>query len=151
MGALTITISANSVAWYGAVVATASALIATANYLGDKRKLKVKVTHGLFVGNTFDIDEKMMVFVGAANVGKRPVTVNSAGFRFRNGQDIVLMETPGLQLPFTVEEGKKCQTWIEKKDLVKAMKKQKSRIKFGWYTDSTGKLYKGKYKINDVM
>jgi len=146
-----VNISANAVAWYGAIVASVSVLLATFSYIGDKRKIKVRVSHGLFMGHSLSLDEKMTVFLNAANTGKRPVTISSAGFRFKDGQDIVLTETPNLRLPFTIEEGRSCQTWIEKSSLLKAMKHEKSRIKFGWYRDSTGKLYKGKYRINDTV
>ena len=143
MPEFSIQITASAVAWYGAIVATASALIAFFNYLSERRKIKVTISHGFLVYGR-GLEDRLRVFINAANIGKRPVTVNTVGFRLKNGNDIVLMETPSLQLPFTIEEGRSCQTWIDKKELLGEIKKAKTKIKFGWYRDSTGKYYKGR-------
>lgn len=144
---INISISANSVAWYAAIVATISALIAVLNYLNDKRRLKVSISRGFLTGVG---DDSTKLFLKAANIGKRPVTVNGVGFNLKGKTDITLMHTPMLNLPYTIKEGNSCQTWIEHEEFLMQLKQDGDTIQditHIWFRDSTGKIYKKRAKL----
>lgn len=147
MPEISIVISATTVAWYAAVVSTVSVIIATLNYLGDKRKLKVSASHGFLTGVS---DDSTKVFLTAANTGNRPVTVQGVGLTFKDGSDLILMSTPGLELPKAVEQGDSCATWIDHAELLASLKrdgKSTEDIDLVWFRDSTGKRFTAKYSL----
>lgn len=143
---INITISAATVAWYAAIISTASVIIAILNYLGDKRRLRVSASHGFLTGVG---DDATKVILTAANVGKRPVTVQGVGFLFNDGS-LILMNTPNLRLPKTVEQGESCSTWINHDELLESLKggnRTKKDIKSIWFRDSTGVRFTAKSKL----
>ncbi len=147
MPELSITISANTVAWYAAIVATVSASVTILNYLSDRRKLKVSASHGLITGTG---DWSAKVILTAANTGKRPVTIQGVGFTFYDKSDLILTTTPNLNLPKTVKEGDSCSTWIDHAELITSLRIEKREIgdiKCTWFRDSTGKRYTQKFKL----
>lgn len=147
MGEISITVSAETVAWYGAIIATLSLVIAATKLFADRRRLRVSVDYGILKGVG---DERTKVFISAANIGKRPITVNSLGLRFKDNTEIIIRQTPNLNMPHTLNEGEDCRTWIDKEELVASLaenNKQLSDIEYGWYRDATSKYFTGKYKL----
>lgn len=144
---LSINISAQAVAWYAAIVSTVSVFIAVLNYLSDRRRLKVLAQHGFLTGMG---DDSTKVMISVANIGKRPVTISSVGFEVKDSGDMILISTPNLSLPKTLKEGTSGQTWINHEELLYLLKKEKKTvkdIKYVWCKDSTGKVYKAKFKL----
>lgn len=148
------TISASTVAWYAAIVSTigvmialASAFISFLNYRADKRRLKVSISRGFLSGVG---DESTKLFFKAANVGKRPVTIQSVGMGLGGRTNLILMSTPMLKLPYTIKEGDSAQTWSDHAELIQQLKRSKKTIrdiKTVWFSDSTGEVYNRKVKL----
>lgn len=145
-----IEISANVVAWYGAIVATisfiATFILSLLKYLRDRARVKVKVSHG-FIAPRMQIDNNLKIFVEAINHGRRTVTLKSAGFSLINGEQAVLVNPENIKFPFELKEGKSCMVYYEKTELLKDVKQQKTKIKDAWFRDATGKIYKTKFKL----
>lgn len=144
---LSINISANAVAWYAAIVSTVGVIVATLNFLSDRRRVKVTAQHGFLTGVG---DDSTKVMLTVANIGKRPVTASSVGFAIKGSGDVILTATPNLVLPKTLKEGTSGQTWINHDELMRVLKREKKGvedIEYVWCRDSTGKTYKGKYRL----
>ena len=74
-------VTASSVAWYGAIVATISVIISLLNFLSDKERIKVKYKRGMRITPGDDrYDENTdYTLIEVVNLSKRPVTVKSIG------------------------------------------------------------------------
>ncbi|UZE93095.1 MAG: hypothetical protein IB617_02960 [Candidatus Nealsonbacteria bacterium] len=146
-----IEISADIIAWYGAVVATisliSSIILGAITLLRDRASIKVKISHGFLIyGN--QVDKNLYIFLEAVNKGRRPVTLKSAGFNLKNGHNIVFAKPK--ELPIELTEGKSCQEWFSKKKIKQDCQKMKTTIKYAWFKDATGRVYKKKYKLKDA-
>ena len=147
MPELSIVISAEAVAWYAAVVSTIGVTLGILNHIGDRRMLKISASHGFLTGMG---DGSTKVFLTAANIGKRPVTVEGVGFTFRDKNSLAIMRTPNLNLPKTLKEGQSCSTWIDHAEFLDQLKNGDHTIKDVkkvWFRDSTGKRYESKFKL----
>lgn len=80
---LNIEISASVVAWYGAIVATTSALISFIHFLRDRAKIKVECRSDMQIaGNTGPYSPDKTYFnVTVINRGRRPVNITKAAIR----------------------------------------------------------------------
>jgi len=78
--ALTISISASTVAWYAAIVSTLSALVAAYNVWRDRSRLKVTATPNMKLTGSVGpySEDKTYVLIEAANVGRRAITLSTA-------------------------------------------------------------------------
>jgi len=78
-----IEISATTVAWYGAIVATMSAVIGILNYLRDRSKIKIRYKGGWkIIGQQALYDSAKTYFViTVINKGRRPIRIERAGIR----------------------------------------------------------------------
>lgn len=85
---LDITISATTVAWYGAIVATVSAFIAISNYFRDRARIKIKYRKDVKVtAGPGPYDPNKIYFnITVINKGRRPVNISKAAIR-NIGQD----------------------------------------------------------------
>jgi hypothetical protein len=143
-----IEISANAVAWYGAIVATASVLISLLNFLRDRPKIQLKIFEGLLVyGN--NLGDNTQIFIEAINVGRRSVTLSGAGLTLKNGKQITIIKSEIVNFPYELQEGKSVQVWINKNDAFRDAGEEKTKITYAWYRDATGKIYKTKFYIKD--
>ena len=138
-----IEISANIIAWYGAILATGSLSIAILNYLRDRRVVKIKISDGWLIPNPWGGEDKK-IFIEAQNHGKRPVTLISTGFILSNGSSIVLPVPKNIQFPYKLNEGESVSTFFEKADILKNLKEGVS-VSQGFYVDSIGNKYKTKF------
>jgi len=151
-GTITIKVTAQTVAWYGAIVATIS-FIATftlgiINYLRDRAKIKIKVSEGFLIPSSY-IGDKPQIFIEAINMGRRPVTLVSVGFTLSNGKFLVIPKPMNISFPYELNEGKSVQVFTEKDKLFKQAEEEQSRIKDAWYRDATGRVYKVKFKLEE--
>jgi len=151
MSTLHIEISVSTVAWYGAIVATisviASIILGTITLLRDRASIKVKISHGFLVYGP-NLGEDLYIFIEASNKGRRPVTLTSVGFELKNGHNIVF--TKSRELPKELTEGKSYQEWVSKKEIGRDCQKLKTSIRYAWFKDATGKVYKKRYKLKDA-
>lgn len=140
-----IEVSANSVAWYGAILATGSLVVSILNFLKDRRKVKVKISDGWLIprNNPWGSDEKK-IFIAAENHGKRPVILNQVGFILSNKSSLIMPLPKNISFPYKLNEGESVSTFFEKVDLVKPTQ-EGNVIKYGFYIDSIGNKYKTKF------
>ena len=142
-----IEVSANEVAWYGAIVATASMAVSLLNYLRDKATIKLKVSKVFFAYRS-GLDKGLKLMVKAVNTGRRPITITSVGFSLSNKKDIVILnDSINPNLPTKLNEGEQLQFWIDEKKLLSHLKNSKTELNCAWCQDAASKLYRKKYKI----
>lgn len=138
---LKIEISANIVAWYGAIISTVSILLAFMNYFRDKAKIKVKISQGLFAYGTH-LGNEVKVFIEIINIGRRPITLTGAGLTLKNGKNMFILKSEFINFPFELLEGKSAQVEFNRDEVFEESKKEKSKILYAWYKTATGKMYK---------
>jgi hypothetical protein len=150
-GTLNIEITADTVAWYGAIVGTISFIttfiLGLLSYLRDRGKIKVKLSEGFLIPSIY-LGDKTQIFVEAINTGRRPVTLVGVGFTLSNGKSLVIPKPINISFPYELCEGKATQVFTDRDTLLKQAKEENSEIKFAWYRDATGKVYKTKFKLN---
>src|SRR4051812_37299306 len=102
---LTLTISADKVAWYGAVVATLGTIVQVLNFLRDKKSAKVTYQTNLQIGDGRILYEPgLYLRVKVVNVGRRPFTLSYVGLQYDNGIGVAFgNSTPAL--PCELREG----------------------------------------------
>ena len=139
-----IEISASAVAWYGAIVATGSFGIGFFTFLRDRSKVKLQVSLA-FLTDT----RTWMIGVRAINTGRRVVTLAGAGFETTNGKQIVsICNNPvSVTFPYELREGTSASVMFETEDLKQQLKEEHLVIKYAWYRDATGKLYKKRFRL----
>ena len=145
-------ISAGTVAWYGAIVATisviASIILGSVTLLRDRTKVKIKVSEGFLVYGR-KLSDKSQIFIEAINIGRRTVTLEGAGFTLKNGKHMVILEPLNIRFPHELKEGRSCQIFTDQEELLGDIKKEKSEVVYAWYRDATSKIYKTKFKLKE--
>lgn len=140
-----IEISANTVAWYGAILATVGFILGLLNYLRDNAKIKVEVSEGwLTLGDSLSDDQ---IIIKAINTGRRTITLNNVGFILRGGGSIIIPHPENITFPYELREGKSVLVYTDKMSLLNELKNKKKEIKYAWFIDATGKIYKTKFEI----
>lgn len=139
-----IEISANIVAWYGAIISTISILLAFMNYFRDKAKIQLKISQGLFAYGSH-LGDEIKIFIEIINKGRRPVTLTGAGLTLRNGKNMFILKSEIMNFPFELLEGKSTQIAFNKTEVFEESKKENSQISYAWYKSATGKTYKIKF------
>ena len=112
-----INISGSVLALYGALVATATAIVQIVNFFRDRARIKVTVQqnmemigHPAYAGVT-------LTMIRAVNVGRRPVTITTIGaYRLHPSKAFVCADTTPA-LPVELTEGKYVTALIGQKDL----------------------------------
>jgi hypothetical protein len=145
---LKIEISANTVAWYGAIVATISAVVIILNYLRDRGKIKVKISEGFIIPSSY-LGHNIQIFIEAINIGRRPVTLAGVGFTLKNKKFLIIPKPINISFPYELKEGKAVQVFTDEKELLENAKKENSEIVWAWYRDATGRVYKEKFKSRE--
>jgi hypothetical protein len=151
MPQLTIEISANVVAWYAAVVATAALIMNVLVTWRDRASIVVTGMSGYKVtpGGPYD-PSKDYLLITVSNLGRRPRTISKVGLRLKKGatkSHILAMDSAikGLQ---ELTEGRS-DTWLieygGKSNLLL------DSIKDVWACDQTGKMYRGKFQRLDKL
>ena len=141
---LKIDMSANTVAWYGAIVSTIAIIFNILSYLRDRSKVKVKISQGL-LGYSHHTENNLQIFIEAINIGRRLVTLTGVGFSLKNRKNLYILEPKSIRFPCELQEGKSVQVWTDKKTLLRDVRKEKTSIQHAWYKDATGKFYKTKF------
>ncbi|MEW6226591.1 MAG: hypothetical protein AB1700_00635 [Bacillota bacterium] len=137
------------VAVYGAVLATYTLVV----QLRENRfRVNVKISMGFLVsplGGTSDT----MLFLSASNAGQKVVTLSSQGFLLPNKNQLVIpYPQSNVTFPYELLPGKSCQTWIEAREIARALKLEGiyGEVKLvGFYRDQVDKTYRSKpYKFD---
>lgn len=131
----------------GLLISIASFGISYFTFRRDRASIKVKISNGALIFGS-NLGDNLQIFLEAINHGRRPVTLSGAGFELNNKAQIAITKPEPSSLPFTVEEGKSCLLYINKDEIINNLKKKKLTIKYGWFRDATGKVYKQKFKYN---
>jgi hypothetical protein len=140
-----ITISADVVAWYAAIIGTGSLAVSALNVWRDRPRIKVSADAGNRVhGVSAYSPDKLYISVTVANRGRRPVTISKVWFDTRNhnperGPHMLLSDS-FLQGAREVAEGKAThylmdQTDIDLNDLTRVV-----------VADLTGRTWSGKLR-----
>jgi hypothetical protein len=80
---LTITITAETVAWYGAIVATLALGATLVNLWLDRERIRVEARVGWkMIGGPYKSDKRYIV-ITVSNWGRRPRTIDRVGFTYR--------------------------------------------------------------------
>jgi hypothetical protein len=89
---ISIQISTTSVAWYGAIVATISAIVAILNMWRDQARVKVTFQKGLMIMNAIPpySEDKTYFAVHITNKGRRPVAVGNIAVKYISGETFIL-------------------------------------------------------------
>ena len=141
---ISITISANAIAWYAALVSTVLLIIRYLDYRKDRVNIVLDCrTDYLVHGATAPYKpDTYYILVNVINRGRRPVTIGNVGFitKDKNGADGLLSDSfhPG---PRELTEGKSTNYLIEQERI------DLDKIKYFVASDLTGRQFKGKLKI----
>lgn len=151
MGNISINITAENVAWYGAIVSSLSFsgmfALGLLSYFRDKAKIKVKKEEG-FLAFGPELSD-VHIFLKAINTGRRTVTLVGAGFNLGRKGKLIFPNPKGMQFPYELTEGKSVQLWEDKNTLLHQLDKEKVKVKYAWFSDATGKVYKSRCKIKN--
>jgi len=139
-----VTITAEAVAWYAAIVATAALAVQTVNLWRDRPRIRVSANLGQRVtpGGPYQPDTDYIV-ITVANSGRRPRTIEKVGFTQRlpgKSQPIIALGDSALWGPRELAEGRSAM-WLIVQDDVTA-----DEIEEVWAYDQTGKKYSGKVR-----
>ncbi|MFT5423140.1 MAG: hypothetical protein ACI89L_000914 [Phycisphaerales bacterium] len=132
------------VAWYGAVLATASVAFGCFAIFRDKRKIVLRARANWRITEPFANykTEDIYIYVTAANTGRRPVTLGNLAMQStessKSGWFVVGEWSPKSRL----EEGESASRLVNQKEL------DLSKVKFIAVEDATGKVWKAKIESN---
>ncbi len=145
---LTIQISAEAVAWYGAIIATVSILVSAYSVWRDRARIDVEVNRNV-IG--FPPNTKDFVSITVINKGRRPIIlprISSVGFALKGGNALLSTDPindPINKFPIRIEEGNSTEIYI----VEEAVLKYKNDLLYAFAKDATGKVYKCK-KIKHI-
>lgn len=132
---ISITITAETVAWYAAIISTTMLLLRLIELYRDKVNVKLKCEKNMgIIGNPENIDYIMITVI---NNGKRPVTIGNVSFAMKNGKYGIFSDslTNGSR---ELTEGKSTSYQI-KQDSVNL-----NVVKYFFAIDKTGREFRGK-------
>lgn len=134
-----VTISAEAVAWYGAVVATASAILS--GYLAVRDRASLKVTARPNYQVFGEDPTRLYISVDIANKGRRPVSIRSVALvRVAAGKTTRIVPVESLRRgPVELSEGQGTNYLIPQEDL------DLSEIKSVVAYDRTGREWEGPF------
>jgi hypothetical protein len=119
---LTIEVSANSVAWYGAIVATFGFIMSTYSILRDRAKVKIKYEPNMYIcgGQELNYPEKIKhLSISVINRGRRPIRIESAYLKsFGEKKILLLADSFADHRPKIITEEKPMTTFLIKQDSI---------------------------------
>lgn len=133
----TLTISAAVVAWYAAILSTAATAVQTANFLRDRKKLKLDILrnmatdHPRRTGMTFTL-------LRVTNANRRPVTITLIYVERAHNEKGILNDT-NPPLPCELTEGKQLAAFLD--EAVRGF----DTVRYFVVCDSTGREYRRKF------
>lgn len=112
----TLTITANAVAWYAAIVATVSAALQLANYLRDRVKIKISFRRDMEIMGDPVRARMTFTIVRVVNTGRRPLTITNIGLKYLQGKGAIFVDTIP-PLPHVLNEGQQMQAFVDQNSL----------------------------------
>ena len=140
---MNISVSAEAVAWYGAIVGTGSLAVSALNAWRDRAWIKISAGAGYNVKNAPGYSpDKLYISVTVANRGRRPVTISKVWFDTTapNQGPHLLLSDSFLQGAREVAEGKSTIYLMDQTGL------DLSTLKRVVVADATGRTWKGKLR-----
>jgi len=134
-------ITANTVAWYGAVVATSSILISFLNFLNDRDRVRVRYQRSIRVtpGGQYN-PEIDYTFIEVINLSRRPITIKTVGGEYLGGNGFIASNSL-RDGQVTIDAGKNYQVLLE--ESIIQWDRMDSFVAYG----VTGKLYRANVAI----
>lgn len=148
MANFNLQISADVVAWYGAIIASIGLLLSALNFLRDRARIKVELTNGLYTAGGSVSDVQLILSV--KNMGRRKITLANAGFLLENGYNVFFPNPVGINFPHELGEGKSASMFVDKSTLLDEINQKRTKIKYAWFSDATGKIYKTNKRIEKL-
>lgn len=144
---MSIEITVGSVAWYGAILSTISAVVALWNIWRDRARIRTKVAH-VFIPSI--VNRMQTGFsITASNFGRRGVLLDRVYLRFADGSSLVFFDgssfvsgTSGL--PRNLGEGESHTVAIYAESVADAIRQQKVSPTHAIFCDALGREYKAK-------
>ncbi len=134
-----ITITASVVAWYAAIVATASLALGVFLALRDRARIRVSArTNWMVIGDTEYDPKDKYICITVANRGRRTVTIQNVGLESKGKGPDYLASDSMRKGPLEVAEGK-AQTYLMKQSGLDL-----STIKGAIVVDQTGRNWRAK-------
>lgn len=92
---ISIQISANSVAWYGAIIATIGASVSIYNAWKDCGQIKITYQKGMRIMNAIPpwSEDKDYFIVNITNTGRRPIAVGNVAIQYISGENFILVDS----------------------------------------------------------
>jgi len=152
MNELRIEISGNMIAWYGAVTATVGIILSFLNYLRDRSRVKVKLSTA-FLAFGSNLSEEFLC-IEAVNFGRRAITLVGVGAFLGKKINAVITKPTGLVLPCELGEGKSVSAFTDKREFLNNIHENggnKDAIKYFWFKDATGRIYKTRKNISKLL
>ncbi|HWZ22249.1 MAG TPA: hypothetical protein VNW06_06315 [Cytophagaceae bacterium] len=133
-----IQISADTVAWYGAIVATGALLVSAYNAWRDRARIKIKYQKGMFIINAVSpySEQKTYFVINIINTGRRPVSIGNVGIRLFKGGALLLSDSLTSVNRILTEEKPETQITTEQ-DLLDF-----SKVHYIEVYDKTGRQYR---------
>ena len=129
------------VAWYGAIVATVSLVVAVYVAWRDRSRVIVYGVSGYAVPGPGPFSpEKKYIAITIANRGRRPITISTVYYTRRSDQSVSVLTDRIILTPRMLAEGRS-NTYHLEEDLVDL-----SDVKNLVVVDETGREWKGKIK-----
>lgn len=138
-----ITISAEAVAWYGAIVATTSAILGAISVFRDRAKIRVSATPDMkIVQSVGDYSkDSSYILIEVANVGRRTVHLRELPYLTLKGEKRTSLIVKGPWQPSSIlAEGESATMLGRQQDV------DLSQIRRVIVTDATGRRWKGKVR-----
>lgn len=140
---ISLQISANTVAWYGAIVATFGGLVSIYNVLRDRARIKIKYEPNMFIigGSSRYKDGVKYLSISVINKGRRPIRIEQVYLRdFDKDKEGLVLTLPGSfyeERPKVITEESPTTTFITQQD-----KFNLEKIYCVVAIDGTGRSYK---------
>ena len=140
MGAVTVEITAEVVAWYAAIVATIAALVSLLNAWRDRARIQVSVNSRMSMFPEDPGEEgKSYTLITVSNRGRRPLTVTHVWFEIQKETNPRLLVADSLKKgPQEVTEGKAVQYIVQETDV------DLCACKYVCVSDATGRTFRRK-------
>jgi len=138
---ITIQISVNTVAWYGAIIATVGFIMSTYNILRDKAKIKIKYEPNMYIHGGESLNYPGGVehlSISVINRGRRPIRIEAAYLKILGNKGLVyLTDSFADHRPRIITEEKPTTTFLVKQNLIDIKK-----VYCVIVVDGTGRKYR---------
>ena len=151
MTVLKIELSATVIAWYGAIVATISAVIGILNHLRDRARIEIRYKGGWEITGPMEAlysKDKTYFSIKVINKGRRPMNIEKAAIRCidRNMKYMLLSDSFSSVRNRLIDEKQPTSEFLVEEDLIDFRK--------AWYiliVDATGREYRKYFRIFPIF